>query len=252
VDTAATMSERTTRRVTLPRRVVELAAEGGLVASLATGLVAGPVALAGAAGSGNGLAQAKQMLLVRSDLPSGWKGQGSVTTTNGGSGNFPGAQQLASCLGVNPSVLNLNAPSATSPNFSNNDTRYVQDNVTVFASAKVAQQEYAALANKKVPSCMTTVMQGAARQQLLGSMPQGATVGAITVSAANPSWLVPHSSGFTIAFPVTTQGVTLHSSITVISMVRGKYGNQVTFTTVGPAFSASMARHLVAAAYSRT
>jgi hypothetical protein len=229
------------------------------VPRLTAGLGAAALALAlGASAVGasapNGMAHAKQGLLVQSDFPSGWHAQGSVTTSmGGGNGSFPGAQQLATCLGVSPAILDLNAPSATSPTFEStvaND--YAQDQVSAFATTKVARQEYAGLANPKVPGCMTTDLQGPAGKQLLGSIGKGATVGTITVTSTNPAWLVPHTTGFTISFPVTTQGVTLNSSITVVSMVRGRYGSQLSLTSVGSPFPASLARHLVAVAYSRT
>ncbi len=72
------------------------------------------------------------------------------------------------------------------------------------------------------------------------------------MSAVDSSWLVPHSSGFTIASPVTTRGVTLNAAITVVSTVRSRMGSQLTFSSVGRPFSASLARHLAAMAYSRT
>ena len=223
-----------------------------LVASgLVIGLAAGP---ASANGSHEALAQAKRDLLVRSDFPSGWSGQGSVSTSGGGGGSsFPGENQLASCLGVSAAVVNLNAPNATSPNFQNKaGTDYAQDNVSIFSSTRVATQQYATMAEPKVPSCLTTVLQGPARQELANEVGKNMTLGTITVAPATFSWLVAHSTGFTISFPVTTQGITVNSAITVVSMVRGTTGSQLTLTSVGLPFPSALARHLVSVAYSRT
>jgi hypothetical protein len=63
--------------------------------------------------------------------------------------------------------------------------------------------------------------------------------------------LIPHSSGFTMAFPVTTKGISLTATVTVISFVRGTFGTQVTLTTAGLPFPAALAHHLVAVASSR-
>jgi hypothetical protein len=58
-------------------------------------------------------AQAKKLLLVLSDMPQGWhteKGSGGS-----GSGNLPGASQLAACIGVPVSLLTAHPPEADGP-----------------------------------------------------------------------------------------------------------------------------------------
>ncbi len=226
-----------------------MAVAGGL-AAVVLGLSAAP-SWAGN-GSGGGLGQAKKDLLVRADFPSGWSGQGGVTKGSSSSA-FPGEDQLAACLGVSKALLSLNPPSLNSPNFQNKDgSDGVQDNVSVFGSPKVGASEYAAISDPRVPSCMTSDLQGPGRQQLTQAIGSGATVGTITVTPAAQAMLVPHSSGFTISFPVVTQGVTVPSAVTVVSMVRGRYASQLTLTAAGLPFSATLAHHLVAAAYART
>jgi hypothetical protein len=223
-------------------------------AGLVLGLGAGP---AGAGQTASTIsseeAQAKPHLIVHSDFPSGWSGQGKVTTSDSG-GSFPGAGQLAACLGVSPSLINAKTPQATSPNFQNKaGTDYVQDSVSVFRSSKQGTQEYAAIADPKVPSCLTEVLATpAAKQQLQQSAGSGVTIGTVTVTATNPAVLVPHSSGFTISFPATSQGITANSSVSVVSIVRGKLGSQVSFTSVGLPFPVSLERHLVSVASGRT
>ncbi len=219
-----------------------------LASGLLLGLMVGP-----AAANSGGLAQAKRNLLGRPDLPSGWSGQGAVTTSHGGGTNtFPGASQLVACLGLSSSVFNLNAPSATSPTFQNKaGTDFVQDSVSAFPSTKVANQQYTAVANPKVPGCMTTVLQGPAKQQLTSSLGAGMTLGTVTVTPANPSGLIAHATGFTISFPVATQGITVNAAITIVSMVRGLSGNQITLTSVGLPFPSALQRHLETVAYAR-
>jgi hypothetical protein len=48
------------------------------------------------------------------------------------------------------------------------------------------------------------------------------------------------------------QGVMADVTITVISMVRGTTGHQISFTSVGTPFSAAFEHHLVTVAYGRT
>lgn len=197
------------------------------------------------------LAQAKAALLVRSDFPSGWTKQGAVTTSNGGSSSFPGAAQLASCLGVSQSLISLNRPSATSPTFATKagaDT--VTDNATVFASTKEANEEFAAFASPKVPGCVNTLFSGPARQALLGNA-QGVTIGTISTTSLPGSFLPGRSTGFAMNFPVTTHGVTVPAQLTVITVVRGKTGSQISISTVGSPLPSSLERHLVSVAYGR-
>lgn len=237
------------------RRAVSLPGSATLVALAGLVVVAG-VGIAGpATGASQGSSQyaaLKKALFVRADLPSGWSGPGKVTTNNGGGGGFPGQAQLASCIGVSPSLFNQHSPTATSPNFQDKaGTHYVQDNANAFPSTKVANQQYAAISGPKVPGCLTTDLQTpAAKQQLESSM--NGTIGTVTVAAANPGALVRHSSGFVITFPATVQGVTANVTLTVVSLVRGNRGHQISFTSVGTPFPTSFEHHLVAVAYGRT
>jgi hypothetical protein len=223
----------------------------GLVA-LVLGLAAAPTWAAGTSG-GNSLTQIKKDLIVRSDFPAGWTSQGSVTTSKGGSQDFPGENQLASCLGVSKSLISMNAPSTTSPSFQSSDSSAtVQDNVTAFPKASVAAAVYASFSNQKVPSCMTSLLEGPAKKQLTQAIGQGVTIGAISVTPASAGMLVPNSSGFTIAFPLKSNGVTVHTAVTIVTLVRGKYGSQLTLTSADKPFPTALAHHLLAVAASRT
>ncbi|HVT42446.1 MAG TPA: hypothetical protein VHD39_05635 [Acidimicrobiales bacterium] len=227
------------------------------LAGVALGLAAGNASAAiGAKGNTVNLTPAKKALLVKADLPAGWIGQGKVTTSKvDTAGTFPGEDQLAACLGVPKSALGTNTPSATSPNFQDKDgTGFVQDNVSVFSSASSAARSYRTIANTKVPSCLNTAYQDpAAKAQLEGAAGSGVTLGAISVTPAPAAILIPHSTGFTVSFDATEQGVTAHSAVTLVSMVRGKLGSQLTFTAVGNgSLSTSLERHLISVAYGRT
>jgi hypothetical protein len=237
----------------LLRSWLRRAALGGVALFLA-GLVLGAAAAGSASASpSSGLANAKKALLVKSEFPAGWTSQGSVTTSGSSGNSFPGENQLASCLGVSKAEINVNTPSATSPTFQNpSGTQFVQDNVSVFHSARVGAQQMSAISNPKVPTCLTSVFQGPAKSQLDGAAGKGVTLGKATVTAVSPAALVRHSSGFTVSFQVTTQGVTVPSAVTIISMVRGTLGTQLTLTAVGTPMASSLVRQLASVAYGRT
>jgi hypothetical protein len=200
-------------------------------------------------------AQAKSELLVKSDFPSGWSGQGSVSTDdkNGGAPNFPGGQQLVSCIGIPQSLLAVSTPEAVSPTFQTNGGEVsAQDTVDIAPSVKLAAEANALLASSKVPGCLTTAFQGPARQSIVNSAGNGVTIGNIAVVAANPDQLIRHATGFTVSFPATSQGVTLNVQIDLISVPHGKTDSQLTLTSVSHSFSPSLAKHLETVAYGRT
>lgn len=242
-----------------PGRAVALAPVREGVAAALVSLVALVIVAAGPAGASSAKvkaeeAQAEQALLVRSDFPSGWSGQGTVTTSdsNGGGANFPGGNELVSCLSLSSYLINLATPAANSPTFqTRGGEATVQDSVNIFPSTKVAAEADAALSGRKVPGCMTAALQGPAKQSIANAMGKGITIGTIAVTATKPALLVPHSAGFTISFPATYQGVTLQTQVSIVSMFRGKSDTQITFTSVLDPFSSSLARHLETVAYGR-
>jgi hypothetical protein len=219
---------------------------------LALGLAEGP---AGASSGGNIVAQSRGHLLVLSDLPAGWTAQGSVTNSTNG-GTFPGAKQLAQCLGVSQAIINLNEPQASSPSFVNKgQTLYAQDQFGIYPSVSVARQEFASFSNAKTPGCVNALMApgGALRTQMASSFGEGAKMGAVTVTALGTARVGPHAAGFRMAFPVTTQGVTLATTFDFAVIVRGKLSNMFVFSSVGASgFPASLEKHLVSLGYGRT
>src|ERR1700733_5194790 len=84
---------------------------------LAVGLTLGTQVAGAGASTSSSKAQAKKMLLVLSDMPKGWKKEKG--SGGSGSNNFPGATQLASCIGVPASLITSNPPEVDSPYYEN-------------------------------------------------------------------------------------------------------------------------------------
>jgi hypothetical protein len=194
-------------------------------------------------------AQAKKALLVPADLPKGWhqeKGSGGNS-----SGNFPGAPQMASCIGVPANLFASNPPEADGPYFENKDgSLEVQDSVSVFSSATRARAELAAMANAKTPGCMATIMNGAFKAKIASSAGKGAKLGTITVTRANPAHFGSGTTGLVMAIPFTQKGVSLTITSTAVYSIKGKFGQEIDFNSYGTAFPASISRALTAAATS--
>jgi len=181
-------------------------------------------------------------------MPKGWT---SSKSSNNNS-SFPGADQLASCLGIPVSVVNSHPPSADSPDYNSADQlQTVSDTVSIYPSAKAARKVFAAEANPRTPSCLTTVLNGTSKATLESGFGAGTSVGTIAVTRSPASKFAPHATNFTALLPVTSQGVTLNVQLTVVTFVKGKVEQSVTLISVQGSFPATLARRLTALAASR-
>ena len=232
------------------RRGLLRATTVSVVVLLSVVLTLGTQVAGAGASAASSKAQAKKLLLTLSDMPKGWKKEKG--SAGGGSSNFPGATQLASCIGVPASLITSNPPEADSPYYENKSgSLEVQDSVTAFPSAKAAQSDYDALANAKTPACMSTLMNGSFKAQILASAGKGATLGTITVTRADPAEFANGSTGLVMSLPISEQGVSLTAVITTIYYIKGKFGQQIDLNAYGPAFPTSLAQSLTATALHR-
>jgi len=217
----------------------------GVVAS--TALAIAPADAASGRPSARQLSQARSALLVRSDLPSGWRSAKSDTSASN-----VGNAQLARCIGVTKALVAENPPEVTSPQFQNSDgTLTVNDSVTVFPSSKNADAELAIASNAKTPGCMTRLASGPLKSKLFGKLPKGVSIGTPLVSPTSPSAFGPSTPGFSMSVPITTRGVTVNLTVTQLFAVKGVLGQQVTFTSIGTAFSIPLEQQIASVAFGR-
>jgi len=235
-------------------RRVHLVTSAALVSALLLGSQSVPAGASRAPGKvhakAHAKAHAKKDLLVLADMPSGWKAEKG--SSGGGNSNFPGAKQLASCIGVSSRLINSNPPEVDSPYFESSDgSLEVQDSVSIFGSAKVARAELAAMANAKTPRCMTTIMNGAFKSKIAASAGKGATLGTITVTRAKPANFAKGATGLNISLPITAQGQSLTVSISAVYYVKGALGQQIDFNSYGSPFPALLSLALSSTAFHR-
>jgi hypothetical protein len=222
--------------------MVGLVAAGLLVGGLLTTAGAGP---AGAAATSAQKAQAKKALLVLHDMPAGWTSSPSSTSN---SGNFTGAPQLASCLGVPRQIVEDNPPEVDSPQFANKaGTQQVQDSISIFPSARFAQEEYAAVSSRKAPGCIHTLVNGSLKSSLTGN--SGASASSMTVTKVAS----PHgTTAFDMDTTVATQGLNVPVRLQLVFFVRGQLGDAVELSSYGSSpLPPSLVQHLTALAQSR-
>jgi hypothetical protein len=231
-------------------RPVHLVTTAALVSALLLGSQFAQAGASRAPGKAQAKSQAKKDLLVLADMPSGWKTEKG--SGGGGNSNFPGAKQLASCIGVSSKLINSNPPEVDSPYFESSDgSLEVQDSVSVFGSAKVAKAELAAMANPKTPFCMTTIMNGAFKAKIAASAGKGASLGTITVTRANPATFAKGATGLNISLPITAQGQSLTVNISAVYYVKGTLGQQVDFNSYGSPFPSLISLALSSTAFNR-
>jgi hypothetical protein len=237
------------------RSVGRLAGAAGMAGMAAVGAVSGLfVAVGGPAGaaSSSQIAQAKQSLIVLSDLPHGWTAPKSSGDSEATGRTVPGAAQLATCLGVAEKVIQNVAPTESSPQFASKDGQQsAQDSVTIDPSATAAKASYASIAGAKTPGCLNTILNGVGKQTLAGSLQSGETIGTISVSDTAPAALAPHSAGFTIAVPITYKSQVVNSQITIIDVAKGHEESELTLTSVRTPFPAALSKHLAQVALQR-
>lgn len=206
----------------------------------------------GVAGASNPstVAQARKALLVLSDMPPGWTSSSSGSQNNG---SFPGAEQLASCLAVPADVLNSNAPTAYSQDFSSKNQQFmVADNVSIYPTARGARASFTTLANARTPGCITAFFNGTGKSILTSGAPAGASVGTVVVARTPASDYGPGTTNFTAFLPITHQEVVINSQVTVVDFVKGAEEQTVTLDSYGTGFPVSVSRHVTEVADGRT
>jgi hypothetical protein len=193
------------------------------------------------------VATAKKGLLKKSDFPKGWTTSGS--SSSGGGPNPFGAvdeSSFASCIGVPESVLNLNVPSASSPEFDqNNQALTVNDSVQVFPDQSGAATDVGITSNPKTVPCFNQQLASdpTFAQTVASGIGKGATVGAVSVSALPQLPYGQDSAGIELAIPITYQGLTGTLDIDMITIAKGRSEGDLLFTSLG-GFPTSLGTHL--------
>jgi hypothetical protein len=204
--------------------------------------VAGLAPLATASTRKAAVAEGRKSLLVRSDFPKGW-----TTSSSSSSGNNLGNKQLAACLGVPVSEINFNAPTANSPEFDQNSTGLsVNDDVKIFPSVKVANEQFALFASPKSPVCIARAFNSpAVKQQLAKGFGAGMTVGTITATSLKRPSVALKAVALGLNIPIKDNGKTIPVLMDVAIMVSKEKGSELLFVSAsGLPFPASLEAHL--------
>jgi hypothetical protein len=192
---------------------------------------------AGAVSKKEAVAEARAVLLVRADFPTGW-----TTSANSDSGSVPGLGKMAACLNVSQSLLNYNPPGANSPTFNQNSLALsVTDDVEVFPSAKMANEQFDVWSSTRMPTCLAAFFNSpAAKKSLEQSIGAGSKVGTATVTLESSPHLGGETTAMLIVIPTSYRKVSLMISLSIVTIFTKLIGAQLTFTSAFGAFPSSL------------
>jgi hypothetical protein len=123
--------------------------------------------------------------------------------------------------------------------------------VQVYSSPKAAEVDFSSLANAKTPGCMTSVLNGPRKAAFDEQIGGGVGVGDVTVTRTPESDYAPHTTNFTMYFPVTTKGVTINVELVLVDYVKGQEEQSVVLSAFQSTFPTALAKRLTTVADGR-
>lgn len=191
------------------------------------------------------LAQAANLKL--SDVPAGWTSapQSQSTVDKALKG------QVQQCLHADLVLFDENGPTlAQSPEFSDSSGDSVDSNVAYLPSASQAGDEMRIIQQPNFPTCLTSAA-NALVQNLMNnrsgtgsSLPQGASIGHITVAAMSFPSYGDQSAAFRTTLPIRYQGLTLSEYLDIVAFTKGRAIVGMDFSGSGSPLESSMEEHL--------
>jgi hypothetical protein len=200
------------------------------------------VSPAGASSRAASIAQARKVLIVRSDFPAGW-----TTSASDNSNDTTGNAQVAACLGVPVSVVNYNPPSAYSPDFNYASTdASVSDDVSVYPNETTLKEQYSLYSSARTPACFAHAFNTpSVKRTLEKQIGTGAVFGTATAKWLSKPDIGDQVTVLQLQVPFTAHAKSYVISVTLVTMVSKLVSAQLTFTTLDDlAVPASLVSHL--------
>lgn len=192
-------------------------------------------------------ALAKAANLTLSDFPAGWT---SAPQTNDSSGQTI-TNQLEQCLHAHLSFLQLGNPTtAQSPQFSDSSGDDASSSVTYLVSTSVADSDMHVFRQANFPSCMTSAVNTVIQNMInnpsssSGTLPQGASVGTISVNAMSFPSYGDQSVAFRGTIPITYKGFNIDAYIDLVAAQKGRAIVGMDFASVGSGLDPTMEEQL--------
>jgi hypothetical protein len=190
-------------------------------------------------------AAAQAASLKLSDFPAGWTSQPQSNDTAGqGVTN-----QLAKCLGVNPSQLTKAPAEYDSPNFSDSNNDTASSTVGYRATASEQQTAFGLISSPKTPGCLTTAVQAVISDAIQHpsnpseTLPSSAKLGAATVSPMSFPQVGDSSVAYQVQVPVSYEGLNVTIYLDAIYSIKGRADVSMTFEGVLQPFPSDQEQH---------
>ena len=113
---------------------------------------------------------------------------------------------MAKCIGVHSSVAAVKPLKVSSPDFTAPDrSAAVEDSASVYATVAQATAAYAAMANRRTPSCMGSLGAAALQTSIQAEAGHGAVVDSISIGPLPAGAVAAHETGFVVHIPLTLE-----------------------------------------------
>ncbi len=192
-------------------------------------------------------AAAERAVLQLTDLPPGWRAEPPEPE----SPDDPDvARRLSECLRVDLALLeDENPASADSPDFEAPGQEEVQSSVGFVATTARAQELFSVLERPETPGCLAQAMsevitRSLTRPQPGQQVPQGVTVGQVSVDRLSFPTIGERTVAFRAVIPVQAQGLRFPVYSDLVFALKGRAGAMTLFTDIGSPFPPEQAQQL--------
>ncbi len=188
-----------------------------------------------------------------SDFPTGW----TSAPQSSSSADTTLLAQLQGCLHANLILFQQNSPRlAQSPEFSDPNGDSVDSNVAYLSSASDAQGEMHVIQQSNFSSCLSSaansLLQSLIHNPSSGStLPQGASIGHVAVSAISFPSYGDRSAAFRTAVPITYNGQSLTEYLDIVAFIKGRAIVGMNFTGGGNPIGSSTEQRLTSVVLGR-
>lgn len=191
-------------------------------------------------------ALAEQAVLRISDFPPGWEAKPHEEAPD----DPTITRQMSECLKVDLALLERDNPaSADSPDFKSPEQAEVDNSVGIAPSNGKAQELFTIFERPDTPGCLTKavaeVIQQALKRPKAGEeLPQGVTVGQVTINRASFPTMGERTVAFRATVPVRFGGLDLNLYADFVLALKGRAAALLFFSDVGSPFPTEQALRL--------
>jgi hypothetical protein len=187
------------------------------------------------------------------DFPAGWTSEPQSSDT----GPASIKSDLAKCLGVSEASWTSPPASVDLPNFSDSNNKTASSTVGYRATAADQRASFALVSGAKVPNCLSSAVTALINQEIKhptgtdNTLPNGAKVGAATVSPMSFPQVGDSSVAYQVKVPISYRGLNVDAYLDLIFAVKGRADVEISFERVSDPFPTLQEQHYTGLVVSR-